>query len=86
MVEARQVPDATPGFASSHYDAMADEETVRLWKVNRTVHEMIRDRVRVMRLPVLLYNSSDLASHPVPCFARAHISHAFRATKSRRTR
>jgi DNA-directed RNA polymerase I, II, and III subunit RPABC1 len=28
---------------------MSEEEVIRLWKVNRTVHEMVRDRVSLNR-------------------------------------
>ena len=41
-----------------------DRETVRLWRVNRTIHELVRDRVRFSPLSSLLSLSRSLALSP----------------------
>lgn len=38
---------------------MAEDETAKLWKVNRTVHELVKDRVRRLYSRILCRNLTD---------------------------
>ena len=38
---------------------MAEDETAKLWKVNRTVHELAKDRVRRLHNPMSCRNLTE---------------------------
>ena len=45
-------PKHTFIFTSFPHSAMADQdESAKLWKVNRTIHELVKDRVSTLHLP-----------------------------------
>lgn len=37
------------------------DESARLWRVNRTIHELVKDRVRPSRLDIVLPGSQSVA-------------------------
>ena len=38
-------PSASLAYRSRRWSTMAEEESARLWQVNRTIHELVKDRV-----------------------------------------
>jgi hypothetical protein len=45
------------------WSAMAEEESARLWQVNRTIHEMVKDRVSTEQISLNSDRDSKLANN-----------------------
>lgn len=56
-------PPSTPLTQKSRcWSAMAEEESARLWQVNRTIHELVKDRVSTEQICLNSDRDSKLAN------------------------
>lgn len=63
-------PTVPPTQESRRWSTMADEESARLWQVNRTIHELVKDRVSTQQIQNFKLVNSSLCSPGIPSLGR----------------